>query len=333
MTVETQGLEATTTTATTESPQTTEAAGKEASPPAAVPKGLERIEGATAAPKAGPAQTAQPKYQPNFKFKVLDKEHEFDEFLRGAVKDQDTEKKLRDIYERAYGLDSVKADRQTLKTELATVKEKVAKTDEALNSLGEFIQKDDFDSFFDAWKIPKDKVLRYALELVQREQWSPEQKAQWEAGRSAQQQALYYQQQNQQLMQSQQQFAVQQRTFELEQAVSRAEIAPIVQAYEAGIGSPGAFRDYVIRIGQAYAAQGKDIAAADAVAEAVRHLRAVNPSLGQTVATTAPATTVVPAAAKPVIPNIQGRGTSAVKSSVRSIDDLKKRARDLEAMG
>lgn len=278
----------------------------------------------------GKKQTADvtkdaPVYSPNFKFKVLDKEYEIDEFLRPAVKDAETEKKIREIYEKAYGLDSVKADRQTLKSELHEVKEKMQQTDKALETIGEFVRQKDYDSFFEALEIPKEEVLRYALELVQRDQMSPEQKAQWEASRHAQQQARYYQAQNEQLVASQQQFAVQQRTFELNQVINMPEVKVVADAYNQGMGNPEAFQDYVVQIGQAYASRGQDIPAQQAVAEAIKHLRAINPSLGQV----ATQSQVVQPSAKPVIPNIQGRGTSAVKSTVKSLEDLRKRAKDL----
>lgn len=266
------------------------------------------------------------KYSPNFKFKVLDKEHEIDEFIRPAIKDADSEKKIREIYEKAYGLDSVKSDRQNLKSELAEVKEKMSQTDSALETLGSYVRKKDYDSFFEGLDIPKQDILQYALKLVQREQMSPEQKAQWEASRQTQQQARYLEQQNQQLLASQQQFAVQQRTWELQQAIGSPEVKVFADAYNAGMGSPDSFNDYVIQIGQAYAARGQDIPAQQAVQEAIKHLRAINPGLGQSQA----AAQVVQPTAKPVIPNIQGRGTSAVKSTVKSLDDLRKKAKEIQ---
>lgn len=285
---------------------------------------------AGAAAGAGPTPAS---YQANYKFKVLDKEHEFDDFLKGIVKDQDTEKKVRDLYERAFGLDSVKADRQALKAQLAETNVKITETDKALATLGDYVQKGDLDSFFEAMSIPKEKVLRYALDIVQREQ-DPAAKAKWESDRQAASRSQYYETQNQQLQQSQQEFAVQRRVFELDNVLSRPETTPVVQAYEAGIGSPGAFREYVIRIGQAFAAQGQDISAEQAVQEAVKHLRAVNPTLGMNhAAQQAEGPRVVMANQKPVLPNIQGRGMSAVRSTVKSIDDLKKRARELEQQG
>lgn len=292
------------------------------------PTGLASV-GKKNAAVANPAAVAP--YQPNFKFKVLDKEHEFDDFLKGAVKDAETEKKARELYEKAYGLDSVKQDRQSLKTELSESKEKIARTDQALETIGEFARQKDFDSFFEALSIPKEQILQYALQLVQREQ-DPNVKAQWEANRNATLSSRNFQQQSQDLQQRQQQFSVQQRTFELDQVVSRADITPVAQAYNAGMGNPGAFREYVIRIGQAHAASGSDISAEQAVTEAVRHLRAVNPTLGQ-MAVTPPSQQVVAPSNKPVIPNMGGRGTSPVRPTIKSFDDLKQRSKELNGVG
>jgi hypothetical protein len=285
--------------------------------------------------KLAPANLAETNpYAPNFKFKVLDKELEFDEFLKGVIKDPETEKKVRELHEKAYGLDSVKADRSTLRNELAQTKEKIGRTDAALETIGNYVRQGDFDSFFEALRIPKDHILKYALQLVQREQ-DPNVKAQWEANRQAQQQAQHYQTEAQRLEQEKRQFYTQQGEFELSQAISRPELAGIVQTYDTGIGQPGAFRSYVIRIGQALEAQGHEVSVEQAVQEAVRHLQAVNPSLASTPMGQQQQTAgrVVQPNQKPVIPNVQGRGTSPVRSTYRSLDDLRKLAKERVAMG
>lgn len=313
------------------SPSAAEGGGGPAAPGGAAPaKGPASAAPAVVTPNAAAPATPAP-YQPNFKFKVLDKELEFDEFLKGAIKDAEVEKKVRDLYERAHGLDSVKQDRQTLRSELSQTKEKIAKTDQALETLGNYVRNGDFDSFFENLNIPKQSILQYALELVQREQWTPQQKAQWEASRSAQQQALHYQTENQQLEARQQQLMVQQKEFELGTVLSTPETQGIAQAYDAGMGQPGAFRQYVIRMGQMLEAAGQDVTAAQAVQEAVRHLRAVNPNLGVPGSQAQPAQgapAIVQPNNKPTIPNIQGRGTSPVRSSVKNLNDLKKLAQD-----
>jgi len=297
--------------------------------PAAEPTGLDAIKAASTKEKAVvdvPKEVAKA-YNPNYKFKAYQKEYEIDEWVRPFIKDEDTEKKFKKLYERAYGYDFKAQKHDELKNQFDDVKKNHDQTEKALSILSGYVNEGDFDSFFDGLNIPKNKVLEYALELVKREQMSPDQRQQWEANQQARHAARYYQEQNQQLLANQQAFAVQQRTFELDNALQSAEARPIVDAYNAGMGSPEAFKDYVISIGQAYAARGQDIPAAQAVSEAVRHLKAVNPNLGG--AQVPNTSQVVQASQKPVIPNIQGRGTSAVKSTVKSLDDLKKRARDL----
>lgn len=283
--------------------------------------------------KAGsvtPAAGTPAAYAPNFKFKLHDKELEFDDWVKGAIKDPETEKKARDIFERAYGLDVVKQDRQTLKTENHTLKERISSTDKALEQLGDYVAKDDFDSFFGELKIPEEKILRYALKLVERNQWSPEQKATWQASKDAERRAETAESRAQQLEARQQQVDVQQREFELNQVMSKPDIAPAVQAYNSGMANPGAFRDLVLHFGNAAAMQGKDISAEEAVNVAMRYLRGANPNLGQT---PSQQSSVVQAHGKPVIPNIQGRGTSPVKSAIKSLDDIRKLTRELEARG
>jgi antitoxin component of RelBE/YafQ-DinJ toxin-antitoxin module len=265
----------------------------------------------------------------------LDKEHEIDDFMLPVLKDADTEKKVRELYEKAYGLEPVKADRQSLREKLQERETQFQSLESEVTQAMGFAREKDFDSFFDAVGIPKSDVLRYALELVQREQMPPEQKAAWQQQRETAQRVREYEQQNQQLMQSQQQLMVRQREFELSSALARPDVSAVAQAYETGMGNPGAFREYVIRIGQAYAAQGQDIPAEKAVEEAVRHLRAVNPALGQqTQQQAGPQTSqVVSPNQKPVIPNIQGRGATPIKSTIKSLDDIKRRAAELSAQG
>lgn len=270
-------------------------------------------------------------YQPNYKFKVLDKEHEIDEALKPIIKDAETEKKVRELYEKAYGLDSVKQDRQTLKNELSQAKEQIARTDSALETLNGYVASGDMESFFSALKIPHDKVLAFAVDLVKRQQ-DPQYAAQIAQQRQERFTREQYEAQNRHLVESNQQLAVQQRTLELDVYLQRPEVTTIAQAFDTGMGSPGAFKQQVIRIGQAYAASGKDISVNEAVEEALRVIKAANPNIGQP-QTPQPTTQVVQPSQKPTIPIVQGRGTSPVKSTYKSVDDLKRRAKELSAFG
>lgn len=282
--------------------------------------------------KGSPGKTNEPQvpppYQPNFKVRVMDKEYEVEDWLRSAIKNPEHEKRAKELYSAIHGIDSIKQDRQTLKSELAETKEKVARTDQALEAIGGFARANDWDSFFEVLNIPKQQILQYALQLVQREQ-DPAIKAQWEANRTATNATRHYETQSRELAVRQQQVAVQQRTFELDTTLSKPEIMSVSQAYDAGMENPGAFREFVIRIGQAHAASGKDISATEAVTEAIKHLRAVNPSMGQTAPAAPQSPQVVAPSNKPVLPNMGGRGTSPVRPVIKTFDDLKNRSKEL----
>jgi hypothetical protein len=311
-----------------EAPSAPNSAPEAASTPEAKsdPTGLESLKTAPKMMTEEAVKAVKEAYNPNYKFKAYQKEYEIDEWARPYIKDEETEKKFKKLYERAYGYDFKAQKHDELKSEYEKIRDNYDETDKALKTLSGYVQENDFDSFFDGLNIPKNKVLEYALELVKREQMSPDQRQQWEANQQARHAAKYYQAQNEQLLANQQAFAVQQRTFELDNALQSAEAKPIVEAYNVGMGSPEAFKEYVIQIGQSFAARGQDISAQQAVGEAMKHLKAINPSLGVQVASQPP---VVTPSTKPTIPNIQGRGTSAVKTSVKSLDDLKKRAKEL----
>lgn len=292
------------------------------------PAGIAEALKAAASKKSSPDVTPKPTYQANYKFKVLEKEHEFDDFVKAAIKDAETEKKARELYQRAYGLDTVKADRQTLRDQNEQLKLKIAETETGLQTISEYVRNNDFDSFFEALRIPKEQILKYALEYAKREM-SPEAKAQWENARRQELSTRSLQTENSQLQQQRQELMVKTREFELERSLLDQEVSVVAQAYDAGMGTPGAFKQYVIRIGQAYAAQGKDIPASEAVSEAIKHLRAVNPTLGQKPQTQASAQVVQPHT-KPTIPTIASSGTSAVKRQFKSIADMKQYAKELE---
>lgn len=270
------------------------------------------------------AVESQP-YSPDYRFKVMGEEREVDEWIRPAIKNRDVEKKVKELYEKAYGLDSLKQRHTELKATSEEIKSNYAKMDAALKSLGSSIKEGDFDSVFSSLHIPSDKIISYALELVKREQMTPEQKAQFEYSRQARDRVREYEAENARLLESHQQLALKQRTFELDKALELPEAKAIAELYNSGTGEENAFRKYVIQIGQFHAAKGNDISAEQAVSEAMRHLKAMSVGVGQR----QQAGGVVQPTSKPTIPTTGGRSTSAVRPAIKSLDDLKKRAREI----
>lgn len=282
-------------------------------------------------PEGSAAGSAPPPYTPNFKFKYAvdgekQQEAEFDDLFKPLVKDAETEKKVRELFAKAHGLDFTKSDRDRLKAEYEPLLEKHTNITNSLAQLSGFVREGDFQSFFEALQIPEQAVLKYALDRVQYHKMDPQQRAQLDQHRQQNQQAMALQQQNNLLQQQVRQIAATHRTTELETALSRPDVAAVVQNFDTRAGKPGSFRDLVIQRGQYFAlAQGVDMPPSQVIADVLAMIGAPAPQGGQ-----APGNGAAPAqttrAAPPVLPNVSGKGTSPAKRTITSTDDLRKLA-------
>ena len=273
---------------------------------------------------------AAPAFTPNFKFKVMDKEHEIPEFLRGVVKDADTQKKLIELHEKAYGLDAVKSKYQTTKQQFDSMSKEKQSLDAEIQTLGTYLKKNDLDSFFKALNITEEQVLQYALDRVNYRELPIEQRMQRDMQTQERQRLYQLEQQNQQLEQRWATESVQARTFQLDSTLARQDIKSVAEAFDAKVGKPGAFKAEVIKRGQyANYTTGADIS----VDQAVSEVMGLYAPLVQTATPAAPAQAATAQAgatqALPVIPNVSGRGTSPVRKAVKSIADIEQRAREL----
>lgn len=283
-----------------------------------------------------PGATPPPTYTPNFKFKYATPgeankqvEAEFDDFLKPVVKDAETEKKLREIYAKAHGLEFVQAERDRFKPYADKYENLVGN----LQRVTTYAQKGDFQSFFEALQIPEQQILQYALERVQYHQMDPQKRAQLDAHRQASQRALDLEFQNQQLTQNIQHIAVQQRTADLDRVLSAGDFAPVAQSFDARVGKPGAFKQLVIERGKYYAlAQGVDMPP-EQVAADVMNMIGAQVAPGQQAQAAGAGQAGKPGTKPPVLPNVSGKGSSPVKKVYTSTDALRQRAAELAAQG
>lgn len=270
-----------------------------------------------------------PAYTPNYKFKALDKEFEFDEWLRPHIKSSDQEKKLRELYEKAYGLDHVKSERDKIRTDYKSVNEEYTILNKGLDNLNTMLTNKDFHGFFNALKIPEQDILQYALSRVQYSQLPPEQRQMLDQQYQEKQKLAYYEQANQELIAAYQNQMGQQRSYELDSYLNRPEVTSVASAFDARAGYAGAFKDEVIRRGQYYASlpNPQDIPVEQAVREIMSLVGTPSPqaaAMQEQQNMMAGQQSMPQQQTKPVIPNIKGRGTSPAKKVVRSISDLRK---------
>lgn len=287
-------------------------------------------------PGEAAVQAAIAAYNPNLKFKFLDVEtnkqieKDMEEWVKPFIKDADTETKMRQLFAKAYGMDHAKASREKFKTEVETLRSDKTSMDRSLSILSNYVQNDDLQSFFEALKIPEDKVLRYALNRVQYRDLPPEKRAEYDQSRSAVQKAAYLEQENQRLVQEYQSAQASARENELQSYLANPQVAGVAEQFDSRVGQ-GAFRNEVIKIGQYYAAiHQKEITVEQAVNEVLRLMgNSASPQSAPAGSVSNAAPSGVPGVSqtpdrKPVIPNIQGRGTSPAKKLPKSIEDLKK---------
>lgn len=314
----------------------TSASGASAAPGAA--GGETQAAGAGAAAAGTPGAEGVPNpFTPNFKYKVLKEEKELPEWARPFVTSADLEKQFKDTFERADGIEAVKQHRDSLVQENTAMREEWAPVVQNTRAAMEFARKGDLDSFFEIAGIPEVAVLKYALHRLQLRE-NPAALQQHEQQRQQQLENLRLQQELEQTSAGYQNLAVQTREIQLDTHLSRPENLSAVQAFDARVGKPGAFKAEVIRRGQAYAAQGFDAPVEQLTTEILNLIgwQGQNPPpvSGQNgLGATAPAAGTEPPPAAtgkpPTLPHLRGRGTSPVKKAAKSTDELRELARQM----
>jgi hypothetical protein len=288
-----------------------------------------------------PAEASQ--YTPSYKYKILDKEYEFDAWMKPLLKDKDTEEKLRDLVTRSHGIDEIKKARDEFRTKLEDIEPKYKNIDASLTYLSDLVNKGDIRSFVEAIRLPKNKLLQYAIEELKYLQLPAEERSRIDAERAEAERVVSLETQNQTLQQQLYQASVQSREHELAMVTSRPDVQTVVNQFNALVGKPDAFRAKVVEKGLThFHLTGQDLTAEQAVQAVLSEVRPLlgvavsNPQLtaGQQLAGTGATSAgqpVVVRETKPTIPNIQSGGVSPVKKQPRSLDDLRKLRSQLNA--
>lgn len=264
-----------------------------------------------------------PSYEPNYKFKVKDKELEFDEPLRPLIKEKAVEDKIRDLYTRGYGLEEIQTQRNDLEQKFGQISTEFQKA-------WQHIEKGDMDQAFARLGIPEEKVLKWVSEklrvegLPQTERYLYDQKRQSDLARQSAEE-----QQNALRMQVESSM-VQTRNLELNMVLARDDVKSLSDAYDARLAKPGAFREEVKNYGAlVWHNQRRDISAEEAATAVVSRLKPFLVAQGGAASPTSPNNTVVmEKTATPTIPAL-GRAGTPSKAKVMSIADLRAKAKEL----
>jgi hypothetical protein len=285
------------------------------------------VEGTTSSPTQE-ASAEQPAWTPNYEFTVKDKKHQIDESLRPLIKSKDVETKLKEIYEKAYGLDEVKSSRETFKEKAAQFEQENGTIKQNLKVLSDVAKKKDFSTFFDVLGIPNEHILEYADQVRKFQSLPAEQQLAIEEYRQQEQAYSQAQTENQTLQQQMQQMMVQQARQEINFEISKPEIQNAAQTFDARVGRSGAFMSEVIRRGQYYEAVHKTSPTAETLVKEVLQIVGMQAPVpqGQAPLQAIPSQGVVQNQSVPVIPAFNG---SVTKSPVRKAPGSLQDPRDM----
>jgi hypothetical protein len=278
---------------------------------------------------------AAPAFTSDYKFKVLDKEYEIDEMYRPLAKDETSYKKVKELFEKAYGLDSVKEKHtklnEKIKTEYDPIVTQYKTLEQSLSVLDKMIEQGDFDNFLQTVNIPEEKIMQWAVKKAKLMQLTDEERSQYNESVNTRAQKYALEQQMSQFQQMQYNTQVETRSMMLEQELSRPDISTQAQSYDARAGKAGAFRELVIQQALlAHHVEGKDLMPGEAVERTLKLFgNALSESTPSTQGSVGNATKVVTPHQTPTIPNLKGGNSTPVKKNVRSLDDLKKLAKQL----
>lgn len=335
------------------------------------PEGTEApAEGSEApAPELGAdGKPVVPAFKPQTKFKAgifnkesrdfEQKEFEIDKRFHALMKDPESEKLVRELHTKAYGLEGVKArldDTRSQLGEVAKENHRITSSVQDLKGIYQTAVKTQdwlkLDSFFQKLSIPEDHILNYALEKVKLNDLAQTNPAAYQdriARRNAEIQAEQIQQDLQRNQSQAMQQAYETKMIQIDMALTSPTVAEIAKDFDTRSGREGAFKDMVKREGEyAYLqSQGRvDLTPQQAIerAMATLGLKAGAPAKAPTPGQPNPAApqgTPNTLNGKPVvqrtnaaIPNINGTGASPLKPKVRSIDDIKNYAKQHHGNG
>lgn len=279
------------------------------------------------------------KFSPDYKYKFLGKEYEVDEFLRGAITNEEQQKVVRDLYEKARGLDIVKPKYQETRDKYKELQQEYDGFSDRISRLNKLYEEKDFEVLFKELGIDEQKALQYFVDKLNYEQMPDEQKqavdAQWQ-----------YQRKLRESEDSKSELAKKQEDLELQVLATQMTLAfnePRVKEFATWYDSlpgqqAGMFQKEVLDYGDSMARSGNKVTAQQAVdAVVARYDRFRQQSAPvQTPANPAaqpqaqaPVAQQAPGVQPKVIPNVRGRSTSPLKSKPRRLADLEKIAESL----
>lgn len=285
---------------------------------------------------AASAEVEKQAYIPNTKIKVYDKEYDIPEAYKSLMKDEASEKEVRELFNKAYGLDGMKPKYQKLQENYQTTTQEFGQLKGEISKLSKYVQLKDYDSFFEALQIPEETLRDWMYEKLKRSQLPADQKAVYDREQALRRE--YYNQDDQRqklesdLATRNQQFSeVQTRELQikLNEAISKPDVASLAKEVDARLGD-NAFLNEVIEIGsKRFEQTGQITPPEEIVAELAGRYGKFISSPPNVQGANRGSATMAAQKSNPVIPNTGSGSSSPVKQKINRISDIKKYAETL----
>jgi hypothetical protein len=274
-----------------------------------------------------PIVPEKPAYQPSYKVKTYDKEYDIPERFKGLLTDEASEKEVKEFLGKAFAFETLKEKNERFKNDYEKVNTNYTSLSKSVDTLGKYLNNDDFDSFFDTLKVPEAKLQQWMLQKLQLKELPPEQQAIYNKKSeyqkqlyNAEQEREYYKGQYETFQTQQNEAALAQVDNQLNQLLSDPKVDQTAKSFDQRLNQPGAFKKEVIQ--RAYLIEqtsGVRLTPDQAVAEVMK-LYGFNQPVNPSNNVVAPQDGIK----KPTLPTVSGKTTSPAAQQIKSIDDLKK---------
>lgn len=282
-------------------------------------------------------------FQFDRKIKVMDDEVEIPEHLASAVKTEEQAKELKELFEKAHGLEPLKQKRDYFKEQATNFEAKYRETTNELSTLEKnldfldgLIQNGDLQTFQQYAKIDDEQILKRAAEIIQYRELTPQQKAEYDRNVQSRQRLYQVEAEYQSLSQTQEQAAIQQSQAALDAVLNSDDYREVAASFDQRMGY-GAFQKEVIqRAAMKEKMSGQTMTPEEAVKEVVNLLglsqgQSKNPqaTTNQVTSKKNPDSTIV-TKKKPTIPKVGGGSKNPARPVVKSLDDIRKLADSMD---
>lgn len=279
----------------------------------------------------GNTNDEEPSYTPNTKFKVDGKELEFDDKIK-SVLTKENEPIIRELVEKAHGIDAIKARHEEVKQQRDNVAEHYQGLAGRVREFAGQIQSGDLDSFFEGVGIPFERLADWMARKLKTQEELPEaHRGLYDENRAYKNRLKDSETQIQNLQEQFNQTMVHARSTELDTAIANDSVRGIASEYDERLGEPGGFRRAVIAHAAATEnATGKPIDTTQAISNFLRVLGRT-PGTAKSAAPAQPSKKIVQPSTAKTIPNVGASAIAPTGRKPKSIDELKQMSKEFDA--